>query len=65
MRIWPPGGNTVDPENEKQAIFRSAMRQWKRLKDESEDNGVQRKIINERAHSEHTGGNVVQRQSMI
>jgi hypothetical protein len=27
----------------------------------TEDNGVQRKKINERAHSDHIGGNVVQR----
>jgi hypothetical protein len=26
------GGNTVDPEKEKQAVFRSAMRQWKMIK---------------------------------
>jgi len=35
------------------------MNQW------IKDNGVQREVINERAHSDHTGGNVVQRQSMI
>jgi hypothetical protein len=27
----------------------------------TEDNGVQRKKINERAYSDHIGGNVVQR----
>jgi len=33
------------------------MNQW------TEDNEVQRKIINERAYSDHTGDNIVQRQS--
>jgi hypothetical protein len=38
---------------------------WGAKKDDSiknqwtEDNMVQRKIINERAHSDHTGGNIV------
>ena len=33
------------------------MNQW------TEDNVIQRKIINKRAHSDHTRGNIVQRQS--
>jgi hypothetical protein len=33
------------------------MNQW------TEDNVVQRQIINERVHSDHTGGNIIRRQS--
>ena len=56
------GGNTMDLREGKQTVFKSAggrddqmMNQW------IEDNMVQRKIINEWAHSDHTGGNIVQR----
>jgi hypothetical protein len=67
-KVEPPGGNIVDPEKKKTSSIQLSLGAKKDdyMKNRwTEDNVVQRKIVNERTHSDHTRGNIIQKHSMI